>query len=67
MAEKIGNPAHLLAHFTEGLRRLRQIGPPIIPCNPMTIEEERFAMVHNATEDYQVQKLLQMETLEKCR
>ena len=33
----------------------------------MNIEEERFAMAHNATEDYQVQKLLHMEMLEKCK
>ena len=50
LADKFGNTAALLAHFTEGLSRLRQLGPPKIPVNPMTVEEEMFAKAHNAAE-----------------
>jgi hypothetical protein len=31
LAEKAGNTAALLTHFTEGLMELRQLGPPRIP------------------------------------
>ena len=50
LAGKAGNVAALLAHFTEGLKSLRLLGPPQIPVNPMTQEEEIFAMAHNAVE-----------------
>ena len=64
LAQKIGNPAALLAHFTEGLQRLRQLGPPIIPSNPMSLEEEMFAMSHNAMECNMVQQLVNLEMVE---
>ena len=40
----------LLTHFTEGLKSLRLLGPPQIPINPMTLEEEVFAMANNSVE-----------------
>ena len=45
LADKIGNPEALLAHFVEGLRTLRQIGPPVIPSNPLSLEEEVYAKI----------------------
>ena len=50
LANKAGNAALLLAHFTEGLMNLRLLGPPRIPANPLTTEEEEFAKLHNAEE-----------------
>ena len=50
LANKAGNAANLLAHFTEGLKSLRTFGPPKIPSNPMTLQEEMFAIAHNAQE-----------------
>ena len=35
LAEKSGNTAALLTHFTEGLMRLRKLGPPRIPYKPL--------------------------------
>ena len=64
LAGKAGNVAALLAHFTEGLQKLRQLGPPKIPINPMTLEEEMYAKVHNAAEYREVQDLLCLEDLE---
>ena len=54
LANKAGNAANLLAHFTEGLKNLRTFGPPKIPTNPMTLEEEVFAIAHNAQEHKEV-------------
>ena len=64
LANKIGNPGALLAHFTEGLQSLRLLGPPSIPTNPMSVEEEMFAKVHNAAEHRDIHELLKMEALE---
>ena len=50
LAGRAGNVSALLTHFTEGLNSLRSLGAPRIPLNPMTLEEEMFAMVHNAVE-----------------
>ena len=50
LSEKAGNVSNLLAHLTQGLRSLRMLGPPQIPVNPMTLEEEMFAMAHNVLE-----------------
>ena len=67
LANKIGNPDALLAHFTEGLQRLRLLGPPTIPTNPMSVEEEIFAKVHNAAEYCEIHELLNMEALENIK
>ena len=50
LSKKAGSTAALLAHFADGLSKLRQLGPPRIPVNPLTLEEEEFAMAHNARE-----------------
>ena len=50
LSEKCGNTAALLAHFTEGLQSLRLLGPPRIPINPLSLEDEIFALSHNSTE-----------------
>ena len=67
LAQKAGNAGALLAHFTEGLQRLRQLGPPRIPSNPMTLEEEMFAKIQNAAEYNEVQELLNLEMLENAQ
>ena len=51
LADKVGNPEILLAHFVEGLKSLRQFGPPNIPSNPLTADEERFSVVQNLLEE----------------
>ena len=50
LAERVGNAAALLTHFTEGLQKVRLMGPPKIPVNPLTIEEESFAITNNMRE-----------------
>ena len=61
LAEKAGNVGALLAHFTQGLQQLRQLGPPRIPINPLSVEEELFAINHNATESEEVKQLVDLE------
>ena len=50
LAEKAGNVGALLTHFTEGLKHLRSLGPPRIPVNPLSTEDEFFAISRNGTE-----------------
>ena len=57
LANKIGNPAALLTHFIEGLSSLRQLGAPLIPSNPMTLEEEVHAKSHHIMEENEVYKM----------
>ena len=57
LANKIGNPAALLTHFIEGLHSLRQLGAPLIPSNPMTLEEEVHAKSHHIMEENKVYKM----------
>ena len=45
-----GSVGRLLAHFSEGLMNIRKLGAPRIPVNPLSIEEERFALLHNSVE-----------------
>ena len=50
LADKVGNTGALLTHFTQSLSNLRSLGAPKIPINPLTLEEEAFALAHNAGE-----------------
>ena len=50
LAERCGNSAALLAHFTQGLQELRLLGPPRIPTNPLSLEDEAFAISQNSVE-----------------
>ena len=65
LAEKAGNAARLLTHFTEGLTKLRQLGPPRIPVNPMSLEDEMFAKAHNVPEQKEIYRLASKEKSEE--
>ena len=61
LAEKAGNTAKLLAHFTEGLMNLRKLGPPRIPVNPLSQEDEIFAKAYNMGEQQEIFDLASKE------
>ena len=61
LAEKAGNTAKLLAHFTEGLMNLRKLGPPRIPVNPLSQEDEIFAKAYNMEEQQEIFDLASKE------
>ena len=42
---------------------LRKLGPPVIPVNPLSVEEEIFARVHNMSEQ---KEIFQLAYKEKC-
>ena len=65
LAEKAGNAARLLTHFTEGLTKLRQLGPPRIPVNPMSLEDEMFAKAHNVPEQKEIYRIASKEKSEE--
>ena len=50
LADRVGNIGALLTHFAQNLSSLRSLSAPKIPTNPLTIEEEAFALAHNAWE-----------------
>ena len=56
LADKVGNVGALLTHFTEGLKHLRSLGPPRIPVNPLSTEDEFFC---NFKECYRVCRCLE--------
>ena len=65
LRDRVGDVQTLLAHFTAGLKKIRQFGPSLIPNNPMSKEEESFAMVHNAEESDIVWEYLQQTNQEE--
>ena len=56
----------MLAHFVDGLQKIRKLGPPSIPSNPFTTEEEMFALVQNSVEDESVHSLLSLKLRESA-
>ena len=50
LANKAGNVSALLTHFAEGLKNIQSLRPPRISSNPLTFEEEQFALVNNLKE-----------------
>ena len=66
LADQIGNPSRLLAHFVDGLQKIRKLGPPSIPSNPFTTEEEMFALVQNSAEDQNIHSLLSLKLRESA-
>ena len=64
LADKVGNVQALLGHFTAGLKKVRQFGPPPIPNNPISWEEDDFSLFHNAQQSIIVQDYLDQESKE---
>ena len=58
LADKAGSPATLLAHFIDGLTQYRQLGPPRVSCNPMTLEEMEYAASYNSVELEHIAKVV---------
>ena len=50
LADQVGGAAPLMAHFLAGLEQFKRWGPPSIKKNPMSLEEERYAIAMNAAE-----------------
>ena len=48
------------------MQKIRKLGPPSIPVNPLTKEEEIFALVHNSVEDDNIHDLMSQQILEKA-
>jgi hypothetical protein len=65
LAEKAGNTAALLTHFTEGLMRLRQLCPSRILANPMSMDQEMFAKGYTVADHRDICQLANDEKLDK--
>ena len=50
LANQAGNSTNLLAHFVQGLATFRELGPPKLKANPMTIDEMELADLFNRHE-----------------
>ena len=65
MADSFGGAASLMVHFVNGLERFQQWGPPSIPDNPFTVEENNLAKLLNCSEgDPIYQDLADVEEIE---